>query len=144
MIDMVVEFQREYKGAHIVGVLKAIGYRCGYVGIKITDKNLKILILDRIKELEVHGGVTFASVENKYPIKTSSKLIWIGFDCAHLNDGIDYDAALQLATNKEEIMSLNALREANKGGHAWTAEEVESECNKLADEIIAVLADSDE
>lgn len=142
MIDMVVEFQREYKGVHIVGVLKAIGYRCGYVGIKKTDKNLKIL--DRINELEVHGGVTFARVENEYPIKTSEKLIWIGFDCAHLNDGMDCGAASQLATNKEEIIFLKVLGEVNKGCHVWTAEEVESECNKLADEIIAVLADSDE
>lgn len=38
MIDMVVEFQREYKGVHIVGVLKVIGYRCGYVGIKKQTK----------------------------------------------------------------------------------------------------------
>lgn len=142
MIDMDVEFQSEYKGVHIVGVLNAIGYRCGYVGIEKTDKNLKIL--DQINELEVHGGVTFARVENEYPIKTSEKLIWIGFDCAHLNDGIDCDAALQFATNKEDIMLLNVLRKANKGCHVWTAEEVESECNKLADEIIAVLADSDE
>ena len=142
MIDTVVEFQREYKGVHIVGVLKASGYRCGYVGIKNTDKNLKIL--GRINELEVHGGVTFARIDNKYPIKTSRKLIWIGFDCAHLNDGIDFDAALQSATNKEDIMFLNVLREADKGRHVWTAEEVESECNKLADEIITVLADSDE
>lgn len=142
MIDMVVEFQREYKGTHIVGVLKAIGYRCGYIGITKTDKNLKIL--DRINELEVHGGVTFASVEDECPIKTSRKLIWIGFDCAHLNDGIDCDAALQLATNKEDIIFLNVLGKANKGCHVWIAEEVESECNKLADEIIAVLADSDE
>lgn len=142
MIDMVVEFQREYKGVHIVGVLKASGYRCGYVGIKNTDKNLKIL--GRINELEVHGGVTFARIDNKYPIKTSRKLIWIGFDCAHVNDGIDCDAALQLATNEEDIMLLNVLRKANKGCYVWTAEEVKSECNKLADEIIAVLADSDE
>lgn len=143
MIDMAVEFQAEYKGVYIVGVLKASGYRCGYVGITKTDKNLKIL--DRINELEVHGGVTFARVENEYPIKTSRKLIWIGFDCAHLNDGIDCDAALlQLATNKEDIMSLNALREANKGRHVWTMMEVASECCNLADEIITVLADSDE
>ena len=142
MIDMVVEFQSEYKGVHIVGVLNAIGYRCGYVGIKKTDKNLKRL--ERINELEVHGGVTFAIVDNEYPIKTSEKLIWIGFDCSHLNDGIDCDAALQSATNKVDIMLLIALREADKGCHVWTAEEVECECNKLADEIIAVLADSDE
>lgn len=143
MIDMVVEFQREYKGAHIVGVLKASGYRCGYVGITKTDKNLKIL--DRINELEVHGGVTFARVENEYPIKTSRKLIWIGFDCAHLNDGIDCDAALlQLATNKEDIMFLNVLRKANKGCYVWTVMDVAIECCKLADEIITVLADSDE
>ena len=142
MIDMVVEFQREYKGAYIVGVLKAIGYRCGYVGIKKTDKNLKIL--DRINELEVHGGVTFTGVGNEYPIRTSRKLIWIGFDCAHLHDGIDFDAALQLATNKEDIIFLNVLCKVNKACYVWTAEKVESECNKLADEIIAVLADSDE
>ena len=142
MIDMVVEFQNEYKGMHIVGVLRAIGYRCGYVGIEKTDKNLKIL--DRINELEVHGGVTFTDIGNENPIRTSRKLIWIGFDCAHAYDGIDYDAALQLATNKEDVMYLNVLSKANKGCHVWTAEEVESECNKLADEIIAVLADSDE
>lgn len=139
---MVVEFQREYKGVHIVGVLKVSGYRCGYVGIKKTDKNLKIL--DRINELEVHGGVTFTDVGNEYPIRTSRKLIWIGFDCAHLHDGMDCDAALQFAMKNEDIMFLNVLRKAYKGCHVWTAEEVESECNKLADEIIAVLADSDE
>lgn len=142
MIDMVVEFQREYKGMHTVGVLNAIGYRCGYVGIKKTDENLKIL--DRINELEVHGGVTFARVDSEYPIKTSEKLIWIGFDCAHLHDGIDFDAALQLATNKEDTMFLNVLREVNKGRHVWTMMEVASECCNLADEIITVLADSDE
>ena len=139
MIDMAVEFQVEYKGMYIVGVLKASGYRCGYVGITKTDKNLKIL--DRINELEVHGGVTFARVENEYPIKTSEKLIWIGFDCAHLNDGIDYDAALQLTTNEEDIMFLNALREANKSCHVWTWEDVAIECCKLADEIITELKD---
>ena len=139
---MIVERQSEYKGLRIVVVIQGSGYRCGYVGIKNTDKNLKIL--GRINELEVHGGVTFARIDNKYPIKTSRKLIWIGFDCAHLNDGIDFDAALQSATNKEDIMFLNVLRKADKGCHVWTAEEVESECNKLADEIIAVLADSGE
>ena len=109
---------------------------------KKTDENLKIL--DRINELEVHGGVTFARVDSEYPIKTSEKLIWIGFDCAHLNDGIDCDAALQLATNKEDIMFLNVLRKANKGCYVWTMMDVAIECCKLADEIIAVLADSDE
>lgn len=139
MIGTVVEFQSECKGVHIVGVLNAIGYRCGYVGIKKTDENLKIL--DRINELEVHGGVTFARVDSEYPIKTSEKLIWIGFDCAHLNDGMDYDAALQFATNKEDIMFLNALREANKNCHVWTWSDVAIECCKLADEIITELKD---
>ena len=139
MIDMVVEFQREYKGVHIVGVLKASGYRCGYVGIKKIDKNLKIL--DRINELEVHGGVTFTDIGNEYPIRTSRKLIWIGFDCAHVYDGIDCDAALQLATNNEDIMLLNVLRKAKKGCYVWTVKDVAIECCKLADEIITELKD---
>ncbi|MDY2957072.1 MAG: hypothetical protein SOR59_05650 [Lachnospiraceae bacterium] len=134
---MIVEHQSEYKGLRIVVALQGFGYRCGYVGIKKTDKSLKIL--DRINELEVHGGVTFSGVGNKYPIRTSKKLIWIGFDCIHLNDTIDYNAALKFATNKEDIMFLDALRKVNKGGHVWTMMEVISECCKLADEIITEL-----
>ena len=41
-------------------------------------------------------------------------------------------------------MSLNALRKANKGCYVWTVMDVAIECCKLADEIITVLADSDE
>lgn len=142
MIDMIVEHQSEYKGLRIVVALQGFGYRCGYVGIKKRGENLKIL--DRINELEVHGGVTFTNIGNKYPIRMSKNLIWIGFDCIHLNDGIDYNAALKFATNKEDIMFLNTLRKVNKGGHIWTLMEVIGECCKLADEIITVLADSDE
>lgn len=137
MIDMIVEFHGRYNGMYIAVVLREGGYRCGYVGVKKTDENLKIL--DRINELEVHGGVTFTKVGNDYPIRTSKELIWIGFDCAHLPDGPDYDAALKLATDKEDIMFLNALREATKGLRAWSMVEVIGECCKLADEIITEL-----
>ncbi|MCI5862926.1 MAG: hypothetical protein MRZ89_03360 [Lachnospiraceae bacterium] len=137
MINMIEEFRGEYNGMHIAVVLRELGYRCGYVGVKKTDENLKIL--DRVNELEVHGGVTFTSVGNEYPIRTSRELIWIGFDCAHHLDGMDYDAALKLATDKQDIMFLNTLREESTGLHAWSVVEVICECCKLADEIITEL-----
>jgi hypothetical protein len=56
---------------------------------------------------DVHGGITLATGEGKYPIETGPDIWWYGFDCAHCNDTIEH----------------------------WTMEAVESECKQFADQL---------
>ena len=38
----------------------------------------------------VHGSVTFAAGDGQYPVYSQEKLWWIGFDCAHARDTVDF------------------------------------------------------
>jgi len=76
----------------------ALGHRCGYVGL---PKDHKCNGLDyHDVDIDVHGGLTYASNSNTYPIEDDR--YWLGFDCAHYMDGKDFDLIKEL--NDEETV----------------------------------------
>jgi len=72
--------------------------------------------------IEVHGGITYDGESGKYPIETTEKLWWFGFDCQHCDDGhIEPDPAGYW-----------------NHGHVWTLEECEEQCESMAQQLQAL------
>lgn len=84
----------EEKFAHnglecIVVGYKAMGHRCGYVGIPKTHGLYGLSMgADNLIDLDVHGGITYA--ENVILGENTPDIWWLGFDCSHYNDAPDY------------------------------------------------------
>ena len=82
------EVEDTYKDHRYVVKLQQLGHRCGYIEIlpdECVDENY----------LEVHGGITFRDVVT--PDDDTDYLpvgVWIGFDCAHIQDTADVDATM--------------------------------------------------
>ncbi|MHB1473050.1 MAG: hypothetical protein ACYCV4_05375 [Dermatophilaceae bacterium] len=62
--------------------------------------------------IEVHGGITFSGERTA---GDRSGGWWFGFDCAHVEDEVDYGPGVPL-----------------QPGHRWTLNEVREQCEKMA------------
>ena len=83
----VVEKQFEYKGHDCICIFSIRGVRCGYVSV--TDKEKPYDDYD----VECHCGLTFdGELPDYYKPKAD---YYIGFDCGHWCDGVDYDQAVK-------------------------------------------------
>lgn len=64
---------------------------CGYIGVPnshpIANDECPHCGHDKetIYSLDVHGGVTFARFDDKYPVENKG-LYWVGYDCQHSYD----------------------------------------------------------
>ena len=85
-----VEEEKIYKGHHLVCVF-VHDHRCGYIGLP-QGHLLENKDYDEI-DLEIHGGLTFAS--NGFHFKKDGYNYYIGFDCAHIYDGYDIETILK-------------------------------------------------
>lgn len=86
----------EYKCAIIRG---CFGQLCGYVIINEDHGALKYNPVN----FNVHGGITWngRSVEKDSEDEDTSGEIWLGFDCAHMDDLIPYDPLHELMAAKK-------------------------------------------
>ena len=82
-----LEKQFTYKGYECAIIGQARGHRCGYICIPREHPAYE-LHYDDIN-IDVHGGLTYSESSNNYPIESKEPKFWIGFDCAHFNDGVD-------------------------------------------------------
>ena len=83
----VVEKQFEYKGHDCICIFSIRGIRCGYVSVSDKEKPYDDY------DIDCHGGLTFdGELPDYYKPKAD---YYIGFDCGHLCDGIDYDQAVK-------------------------------------------------
>ena len=83
----VVEKQFEYKGHDCICIFRIRGVRCGYVSV--TDKETPYDDYD----VDCHGSLTFdGELPDYYKPKAD---YYIGFDCGHWCDGVDYDQAVK-------------------------------------------------
>jgi hypothetical protein len=71
---------------------------------------------------DVHGGLTYSGGGDKYPVE--SKGWWFGFDCGHCDDA-----------EIEPDPEYSSYRD----GVVRTQEYVEQECERLAEQIIAMF-----
>ena len=83
----VVEKQFNYKGHDCICIFSIRGVMCGYVSV--TDKEKPYDDYD----IDCHGGLTFdGELPDYYKPKAD---YYIGFDCGHYCDGVDYDQAVK-------------------------------------------------
>lgn len=139
------EVSKEYKGCKLVVKLQDMGHRCGYV--RVPDELVDIFREKGYNEygvgvladsFDVHGGVTFDRFVRPDESYLPQEGYWIGFDCAHCDDSQDVDAVLKHFGPKQ----ADFVRDHKwQHGHVWTTEEVERECELLADQILAVTPD---
>lgn len=124
----VVEKQFEYKGHDCICIFSIRGVRCGYVSV--TDKEKPYDDYD----IDCHGGLTFdGELPDYYKPKAD---YYIGFDCGHWCDGVDYDQAVKYdliepgeAEHNKEMFSYL------KDYPVRDLDYVEANCKKIVDQL---------
>jgi hypothetical protein len=96
----VVEYNSMHGKYHFLVIFIYKGYRLGYLGIPIEEKeNLSSEMMDKLSSV-AHGEITFSGkvkddelfVEDYY---------YLGLDCAHSNDKIDMESLLNYEMDTE-------------------------------------------
>ena len=83
----VVEKQFEDKGHDGICIFSIRGIRCGYVSVSDKEKPYDDY------DIDCHGSLTFdGELPDYYKPKAD---YYIGFDCGHWCDGVDYDQAVK-------------------------------------------------
>ena len=93
---------------------------------------------------DVHGGLTYGEDgKNSYPIEyNGSEIWWLGFDCAHCDDGKDLELVEELWGDNERVkLFLKLEREINEKyptvkEEVRSLEYVQDECKNLVEQII--------
>lgn len=114
------------------------GSRCGYVAIPVSHPFNQYISLDEdlVRELEVHGEVTYLGkpfIEEKI-----CDDIWIGFDADHYYDGRDIECLEKYFPEMAEAFIINGKSILSKSfiGPIKTMEFMENECKKLIEQLI--------
>lgn len=133
--EHVFKVEREWEHA---GLLCAVvqgregGHRCGYVrvppGHPAHGKDYNYV------DVEVHGGLTFASVEPCAHEDGTSW--WFGFDCNHLGDA-SYDPDNLPQHEIDFRAKYPQFARAEYGENFWSQGEVERETERLAEQLAA-------
>ena len=134
-----IESAFTYKDYKCVVLFQSLCHRCGYVGIPKGHSLYDIGDYDDIPVV-CHGGVTYTS-HNLHGFDTCNDIFWIGFDCAHYNDGKDYEAGRKyFADDISHIESMARWEELDKqypcGEEVRSQEYVEEQCRQMVDQLI--------
>ena len=124
----VVEKQFEYKGHDCICIFSIRGIRCGYVSV--TDKEKPYDDYD----IDCHGGLTFdGELPDYYKPKAD---YYIGFDCGHLGDGVDYDQAVKYdLIEQSEADYSKKLFSYLSDRPVRDLDYVEANCKKIVDQL---------
>ena len=124
----IVEKQFEYKGRDCICIFNRLGFRCGYVSV--TDKRKTSYDYD----VSCHCGLTFSGeLPDYYKPKAD---YYIGFDCGHCCDGVDYDQAAKynlVEPSKAEHKKL--ISSYLKGYPVKDLNYVEANCKSIVDQL---------
>ena len=131
-IEPIVEKRFEYRGFPCVVLFMAGCYRCGYVGLPKSNRYYKKGYDDI--PVDCHGGLTFdGELPDYYKPKAD---YYIGFDCGHYCDGVDYDQAVKYnlitqseADRNKELFSYLDDRPVRDLDY------VEANCKKIVDQL---------
>lgn len=132
MKNYIVEKDFMVDGYRCVIVGQKLGHRCGYIGLPEGHKYYGKDWVDI--DLNVHGGLTYASDSDNYPVK-SDGLWWIGFDCAHWDDGKDFELIKALASTEECMFFKEMESMFPSGGTVRTIEFVEQELRNAVKQL---------
>lgn len=135
-IDYIVESDFVYKGFRCVGVGARLGQRCGYITLPMRYRKL---FEDNECDIEVHGGWTFQGENNGYPVKVSSDIYWIGFDCAHIYDIQDRELIESLNTPEDAKVLLDSPLMLQPTGYKRDKDYVVGELKQAVDQIVELI-----
>ena len=124
----VVEKQFNYKGHDCICIFSIRGVRCGYVSV--TDKEKPYDDYD----IDCHGSLTFdGELPDYYKPKAN---YYIGFDCGHLGDGVDYDQAVKYDLIEQSEADHNKkLFSYLDDCPVRDLDYVEANCKKIVDQL---------
>ena len=116
-VSSTVEKDWVHNGIQCTYVTGYMGFYCGYVrcdpGHPWHGKDYNDI------DADIHGGLTFAALEEEECKHEDGLGWWIGFDCGHYNDFIPGRAGIGMFSH----------------GTVWTPEMIQKECEKLADRV---------
>jgi len=115
------------------------GFRCGYVAIPNKHKAFGVGI--RTYDVEVHGGLSYAQKDNKYPIETDESLYWFGFDCGHAYDNADWNTWKELCETHGDFDQFEYTSKHSfdtNYGHIRDLNYVVQNCNKLSKQLFDI------
>ena len=129
----VVEKQFNYKGHDCICIFSIRGVRCGYVSV--TDKDKPYDDYD----IDCHGGLTFdGELPDYYKPKAD---YYIGFDCGHCCDGVDYDQAVKYDLIEQSEADYNKkLFSYLDGCPVRDLDYVEANCRSIVDQLEKIKA----
>lgn len=81
MKHKITEWEYQTDRYHLIVMFTDMGHRVGYLGM--SEKEYDVVNVD---DIYVHGGVTYTGT-----LGLENGLLYIGFDCAHYNDGTDLE-----------------------------------------------------
>ena len=124
----VVEKQFEYKGHDCICIFSIRGVRCGYVSVSDKEKPYDDY------DIDCHGGLTFAGeLPDYYKPKAD---YYIGFDCGHWCDGVDYDQAVKYDLIEQSEADYSKKLFSYLSGHpVRDLDYVEANCKKIVDQL---------
>lgn len=122
----VIEHEEIYQGYHLVVVFNN-AFRCGYVGLPFGHKLCNIEY-DDLYDYEVHGGLTYSGISNSF--KKDGYVWYLGFDCAHCEDGVDVETMKKYGASQ---ISIDVWRHLD--GEIRTKEYVIQELKNLVKQI---------
>jgi hypothetical protein len=124
------KIEREWKSkglSCVVTLPREHGHRCGYVRVPPGHPaHGKDYDTEPTVDLLVHGGPTFTQIEPCTEHEDGQGW-WIGFDCGHAFDKYD-----EPGYEPTEFSLLHV------GDHYWTEDEVATECEQLAEQLVGM------
>ena len=129
----VVEKQFEYKGHDCICIFSIRGVRCGYVSVSDKEKTFNDY------DVECHCGLTFdGALPDYYKPKAD---YYIGFDCGHCCDGVDYDQAVKYNLIEQSEADYNKKLFSYLSDYpVRDLDYVEANCKKIVDQLEKIKA----
>lgn len=135
-----VEKEFKYKGYSCVVIFQSLGYRTAYINVG----NTKYRSVDYEDiPLDIHGGLTYSS-NTLYGQEYNASDWWIGWDYGHYGDGTDFERALTLFGDDENIcisIKFNQMlrsRFENENMYVYTVRDCMRDCMNAVDQIIVL------
>lgn len=124
----VVEKQFNYKGHDCICIFSIRGVRCGYVSV--SDKEKPFYDYDMV----CHWGLSFdGALPDYYKPKAD---YYIGFDCGHCCDGVDYDQAVKYNLIEQSEADYNKKLFSYLSGYpVRDLDYVEANCRNIVDQL---------
>ena len=130
------------------------GSRCGYIFIPKDDKayveptystyefggiEREVMRYNEDYDIEVHCGITYGETgpTKKFPANEPREGTWLGFDTAHYDDAVDYDAWEELLENDADKKIFNTLKEMEfmSDGTVRSHDFMVQECENMSKQI---------